>query len=64
MSIERNKDTDTITFICDTCGEDFEGDSHESFADSWAAAKREGWRTRKIAGEWVHGCHKPNCLPT
>ena len=30
-----------------------------SMADeTWNEAKRDGWRTRKIADEWLHGCHK------
>lgn len=46
-----------ILIECDSCPEVFDGDSDE-FADVWSAAKREGWRTAKIAGEWMHGCPK------
>jgi rubredoxin len=43
---------------CDSCNEVFEGDQGDEFAVVWAAAKRDGWRTRKIANEWLHGCPK------
>ena len=45
-----------ITICCDSCDEQFEGDKDEEFAIVWEAAKREGWRTRKIADTWLHGC--------
>jgi len=41
---------------CDSCDEVFEGEKGEEFAVVWASAKRDGWRTRKIANEWLHGC--------
>ena len=47
-----------ILIECDSCNETFEGGSSEEFAVVWAAAKRDGWRTRKIADEWLHGCGK------
>ena len=51
-----------ILIECDSCAEVFDGESAE-WADVWNAAKREGWRTRKIANEWLHGC--PKCgVPT
>jgi len=62
MSIERKGGA--IIFVCDSCGEKFEGEQGEEFHDTWSSAKREGWCTRKIAGEWLHGCDKPNCEPT
>lgn len=46
-----------ILIECDSCAEVFEGENAEP------EAKREGWRTRKIADEWLHGC--PKCgVPT
>lgn len=30
----------------------------DDLAEAWADVKREGWRTRKIADEWLHGCPK------
>lgn len=50
-----------IIFECDSCDATLEGDDHEEFKEVWAAAKEEGWRTRKIGGEWVHAC--PRCDP-
>lgn len=47
-----------ILIECDSCDDVFEGDEDAEFAEVWAAAKREGWRTKKIGEEWVHGCGK------
>ena len=46
-----------IVIECDSCGEVFNGEPGEEFAVLWARAKTDGWRTRKIGDEWVHGCH-------
>ena len=37
-----------ILIECSTCDKVFSGDDHEEFKEVWAAAKREGWRTKKI----------------
>lgn len=51
-----------IVIECDSCDEVFSSDS-DDFNEAWNEAKRDGWRTRKIAGEWLHGC--PKCgVPT
>jgi hypothetical protein len=47
-----------IVIECDSCDELFEGDGDAEFAQVWAEAKRNGWKTRKIGAEWVHGCPK------
>lgn len=47
-----------ILIECDSCAEVFEGDDGDEFNETWGAAKRDGWRTRKIADEWLHGCPK------
>lgn len=54
------KDTQNgkIFFECDSCDEIFEGEKGEEFEVIWNAAKHDGWRTRKIAGECLHGCGK------
>jgi len=62
MSVERSGNT--VTIVCDTCGEEFHGEQGEEFAEVWSSAKRDGWRVRKIANEWLHGCDKPRCAPT
>lgn len=46
-----------IQIECDSCDAVFEGDSGE-WNEVWPAAKRDGWRTRKIGSDWVHGCPK------
>jgi hypothetical protein len=46
-----------IVIECDSCDEVFEGSS-DDWQEVWPAAKREGWSTRKIADEWLHGCPK------
>ena len=46
-----------IVIECDSCDETFEIGS-DDFNETWGAAKREGWRSRKIGSEWVHGCPK------
>lgn len=47
-----------VLIECDSCDEVCEGEPGEEFPAVWASAKREGWATRKIAGEWLHGCPK------
>jgi hypothetical protein len=52
-----------IIIECDSCSETFEGENGEEFTEVWSGAKRDGWHTRKIANEWLHGC--PKCgIPT
>lgn len=51
-----------ILVECDSCDEILETGT-DDFAEAREAMKREGWKVRKIAGEWLHGC--PNCgMPT
>lgn len=47
-----------VLIECDSCDEVFSGEPGDEFKDVWNSAKREGWRTRQIAGEWLHGCPK------
>lgn len=47
-----------VLIECDICDQVFQGEEREDFAATWASAKREGWKTRQIAGEWLHGCPK------
>lgn len=46
-----------LVFECDCCAETFEGESSE-LAEVWSAAKRDGWKSKKIGEEWVHACGK------
>jgi hypothetical protein len=48
-----------IVLECDSCDEVFEGEEDAEWAEVWSEAKRQGWRSKKIADEWVHGC--PRC---
>jgi len=48
-----------LIFECDSCNETFEWDDEQDFNGAWDAAKRDGWRAKKIANEWIHEC--PNC---
>jgi uncharacterized C2H2 Zn-finger protein len=51
-----------ILIECDSCDEVLDTDTAD-FEEARAAMRREGWRIRKIAGEWLHGC--PRCgVPT
>ena len=47
-----------ILIECDSCPEVFEGNEDGEFPTVWGEAKRDGWTTRKIAEEWLHGCPK------
>lgn len=47
-----------ILIECDSCNEVFEGHEHADWNDVWNGAKRDGWTSRKIASEWLHGCPK------
>ena len=51
-----------IVIECDCCDATIDGPEADEFAALWARAKAEGWRTRKIAGEWLHAC--PNHVGT
>lgn len=48
-----------IIIECDSCDETFDGGDGDEFRVVWGEAKKAGWRTRKIANEWLHGC--PDC---
>ena len=50
-----------IVIECDACPEIFDGQPDEEWGPTWASAKRDGWKTRQIAGEWLHFC--PGCKP-
>jgi hypothetical protein len=47
-----------IVFECDACEETCET-GFDEWVDAWPCAKREGWKSRKIDGEWIHTC--PEC---
>jgi hypothetical protein len=48
-----------VLIECDSCDEVFEGEDRAEFAEVWLAAKRDGWKAKKIGNEWVHGY--PRC---
>jgi len=46
-----------IVLECDSCNEVVESERGEDWKDSfWPRMKREGWRTRQIDNQWLHGC--------
>ena len=52
--IDYNRDFETMDFECDTCsiGATYEGDWQECVD----AAKEDGWKIRKVDGDWKHTC--------
>lgn len=47
---------------CDSCDEVLDTETTD-FSEARSIMQREGWRVRKIAEEWLHGC--PKCgVPT
>ena len=54
-----NEDSDKCgdrTFACDHVGCDEVYDGFGTFAEVWAAAKAEGWKTIKEGRSWSHYC--------
>jgi hypothetical protein len=48
-----------FVFECDGCSARFEHAEDEGgLTAAWVAARRDGWRARKIGGEWEHKCPK------
>jgi rubredoxin len=47
-----------ILIECDSCDQVFEGEHGAEFQAVWTAAKDDGWKSRKIGDEWLHGCPK------
>ena len=56
---------DQIVIECDACDSVFdsgvEGCGSLEWEVVWPAAKREGWKARRIGGEWLQFC--PSCKP-
>jgi hypothetical protein len=51
-----------ILVECDSCPEVLDTETGD-FTEAREMMKREGWRVRKIANDWLHGC--PSCgVPT
>jgi uncharacterized C2H2 Zn-finger protein len=46
-----------ILVECDSCDQVLDTET-DDFTTALALVRREGWRMRKIAGEWLHGCPK------
>jgi Fe2+ or Zn2+ uptake regulation protein len=57
MSIERNGIAYTLT--CDNCGYEHD-DEFDDFDDAVAAKREDGWKSRKVNGEWEDWC--PDCV--
>ena len=51
-----------IVVECDSCDQVLETET-DDFETARAVMRREGWKIRKIADVWLHGC--PRCgVPT
>lgn len=47
-----------VIFVeCDSCDEVLDTETKD-FDEARNVMKREGWKVRKIADEWLHGCPK------
>ena len=55
MSIDKSCGTFNLT--CDNCGEELEGD-FEDFYEAVEAKKENGWKSRKVDGNWEDWCDK------
>lgn len=55
MTTQRNYRHETITFICDECGEEYEADT-DDFRDALDDFKQHGGRAVQDCGEWLHMC--------
>jgi hypothetical protein len=44
-----------ILVECDSCDEVLETGTNE-WSEAMAEMRREGWKARKVADEWVHAC--------
>lgn len=58
MSIERQYGK--VTFICDTCQDEYEWYKSSEFNDLKNDAQVDGWHIEKIGNEWEHMC--PHCI--
>lgn len=56
MSIDRQGQK--IVIECDSCPETVESEERELWETFWPRCKAEGWKSAKVANEWVHGCQK------
>ena len=56
---------DRIVIECDACDSVFDSGAEDcgslEWAVVWPVAKREGWKARRIAEEWMQFC--PRCKP-
>lgn len=46
-----------LVIECDSCPEVLDTETND-FNEAREMMKREGWKVRKIANEWLHGCPK------
>lgn len=55
MTTKRNYRDETVVFMCDECGDEFES-STDAWSDALAEFKRHGGAARKECDEWLHFC--------
>jgi hypothetical protein len=58
MTINKNYKDRTISFECDTCGDEYEADGL-NFYDAYDDYKQNGGIARLVGGDWEHTCE--NC---
>lgn len=46
-----------IMVECDYCAEVLDTETRD-FSEAMAVMRRKGWKARKIADQWLHGCPK------
>lgn len=52
MAANYDNDTETMTITCDVDG--YEQEYEGSWQSCIEQAKMDGWRIRKVGGEWTH----------
>jgi predicted RNA-binding Zn-ribbon protein involved in translation (DUF1610 family) len=57
MSIDRQYGK--IVIECSSCDATIESEQDEDWDVFWPRAVLEGWKSRKVGHDWVHGC--PDC---
>lgn len=50
----------SVVFECDCCPETFDSET-DDFSDAWCKARAEGWKSLKVADQWLHSCGSAKC---
>ncbi len=57
MSIYKTDGFYSYSLACDNCGEELD-EQFDSFNDAVEAKKANGWKSKKVKGEWEDWCDK------